>query len=74
MLYYDAVSESVERLNSSAAAGRQAFYHIPEKVRASSDRVVVKVFCCLFTAVVLAGIGPDEVAHWPERWRLFKPV
>lgn len=74
MLYYNAVSEGVEWLKSSAAAGREAFYHIPEKVRTSSDRVVVKVFCCLFAAVVLAGIGPDQVTHWPERWRLFKPV
>jgi len=46
----------------------------PEEVGAASDGVVVEVFVGLLAAVVLAGVGPDQVTHGPERRRLFKPV
>lgn len=46
----------------------------PEEVRAASHRVVVKVLRGLFTAVILARIGPDEIAHRPKRRRLLEPI
>lgn len=49
-------------------------YLSPEKVRAASDRVVVEVFCCLLTAVVLTGVSPNQVTHRPKRRGLFEPV
>lgn len=56
------------------AGGVNAAALLPEKVRAASDGVMVEVFRCLFTAVVLTRVGPNQVAHWPKCWGLFKPV
>lgn len=47
---------------------------VPVEIGTSSHAVVTKVLGGLFAAVVLAGVRPQQVAHRPECWRLFKPV
>lgn len=47
---------------------------VPVEIGTSSHTVVTKVLRALFAAVVLARVRPQQVAHRPESWRLFKPV
>lgn len=67
-------SKIILRAGRGRPEDKQPFLLLPEEVRAASDRVVVEVFGRLLAAVVLARVGPDQVAHGPERWRLLKPV
>ena len=47
---------------------------VPVEVGAAPDAVMAEVFLGLLRAVVLPGVRPQQVAHGPERWRLFEAV
>lgn len=47
---------------------------ITVEIGASSDRVVGEVFGVLLVAEVFERVGPEQVAHRPERGRLLEPV
>lgn len=47
---------------------------LPVEVGAASDCVVAEVFLCLLVAKVLQWVGPQQVTHGSERWRLLEPV
>lgn len=49
-------------------------WSLPVEIGAASDSVVAKVLLGLLVAKVFQGVGPQQVAHGPKRWRLFKPV
>lgn len=46
----------------------------PVEIGTSSDRIVRKLLGVAFIAKVFKGVGPEQVAHWPECWRLFEAI
>lgn len=47
---------------------------LPVEVGTPSHCVVCKMLLALFIPKVLQGVGPQQVAHGPIRWRLFESV
>lgn len=47
---------------------------LPVEIGAASDGVVGEMLHGLLVAVILRRIGPEQVAHGAEGWRLLEPV
>ena len=45
---------------------------LPVEIRATPDSIVSEVFIGLLGSKIFAGVGPQEVAHWPERGRFLQ--
>lgn len=59
---------------SSQEATTDASSDSPVEIRAPSDRVVGEVLGILFVPKVFERVGPQQVAHGPERRWFLEPV